>query len=223
MSQNRLTKESKSNSIFVKNLLLLLIGILLLPSSSWAKNDLYDYLKTIGGDFTLTNHFGEKTSLKDYQGKTVLLFFGYLNCPDVCPTALIGIKMALRQLKDEERKKTQVLFITVDPDRDDSQFMKEYLEAFDSSFIGLRGSTEEIAKVGKQYNIRYFKEQIKSENEYNVAHSSTLFMIGDKGKVKDLFSHPANQTYLAKRLREELNNKRKSQPSPLLERLKNFF
>lgn len=202
---------------------MLFIGMLLFPLSSSASDKEFDYLERIGGDFTLTNHFGELTSLKDFRGKTVLLFFGYLNCPDVCPTALTGIKMALKKLKDQERKKVQVLFITVDPARDDENFIKEYLEAFDPSYLGLRGNDAEIEKVGKLFNIRYFKEAIKSKEEYSVAHSTTLFMIGDDGKVKDLFSHPANQTYLAKKLQAEINKVEKGQKPSLLDRLKNFF
>ena len=119
-------------------------------------------------DFTLTAHDGSRKSLRDFEGKVVLIFFGFVNCPDVCPTTLLELSKVYKALTPAEQQRVQVLLITVDPERDTLQKLASYVTFFDKSFIGLTGSPEEIAAVAKKYGVFYQKSGVKSPTEYNV-------------------------------------------------------
>ena len=139
-----------------------------------------------GGDFTLTDHNGEKRSLTDYRGKVVLLFFGYTVCPDVCPTTLLEMKGALEKL-GPQADQVQVLFISIDPARDTPELIKNYLSGFDSRIVGLSGTTEQVAQVAKQYAARYRKREIGSAAGYLVDHTAFSYLIDQEGKLRYLF------------------------------------
>ncbi len=141
-----------------------------------------------GGDFTL--HDGDnKVSLSDYKGKAVLLFFGYTSCPDVCPTSLALISAALNKLNKDELEKVQVLFISVDPERDTAEKLRDYTHYFHTKILGLTGSKAEIDKVVKQYGAAYKKVESNSAMGYLVDHSASVFVINKDGKFVDMLPH----------------------------------
>ena len=132
-------------------------------------------------DFRLTDHNGKARTLADFRGKTVALFFGYTHCPDVCPATLADLSLALDKLgKDAER--VQVLFITVDPERDKPEMMARYVPAFNLSFLGLYGDAQATAQAAKAFYIGYEKRTTSSG--YNMDHSTGTFLVDPKGKVR---------------------------------------
>ena len=130
----------------------------------------------MGGDFELQSASGP-VSLTDYRGKVVIIYFGYTFCPDVCPTSLALLTLALDTLTDEELKQIQPIFISVDPERDTPERMKKYLTNFDPEIIGLTGSREELESVWSSYGVYEAKLEGESEENYLVDHSSRTYVI----------------------------------------------
>ncbi|MFN3471810.1 MAG: SCO family protein [Aquificaceae bacterium] len=145
-------------------------------------------------NFELTDHNGKRVRLSDYtsQGKIVFIFFGYTHCPDVCPAALETMAKMMKYLKPEEAKRVQVLFISVDPERDTEETLKGYVPYFDPTFIGLRGSEEEIRKVAKEYKAYYRKVEGQSAGGYLIDHTATIYLITPDNKIKLLYT-PSKQ------------------------------
>ncbi len=110
-------------------------------------------------DFTLTDQHGEEVSLRDFRGRTVVLFFGFTHCPDVCPATLLNLSRALDGLPPEDRERVQGVLVTVDPERDTPERLSQYLEPFHPSLVGLTGSPEEILEVTEAYGI--FAQQVE--------------------------------------------------------------
>lgn len=135
----------------------------------------------VGGDFSLTDQHGQPFHLQQLRGKVVLLFFGYTSCPDICPTELAGMSKVLRLLK-KDTAKVQGLFVSVDPERDRPQVLKEYVHYFDKSLIGLTGSASDIARVAAQYQVTYGKH-LDSDGGYSVDHTANLYVIDTNGKL----------------------------------------
>lgn len=133
-------------------------------------------------DFMLPASNGERVHLRDYQGRVVLLFFGYTACPDICPTTLADIKGALAQLGDKAKDVT-VLFITVDPTHDTPQHLAEYLGYFhETGFVGLRGSETETAAIAYQYGAKFYREESATvTGGYTMAHTARLFLLNRQG------------------------------------------
>lgn len=137
----------------------------------------------IGGDFTLLDHNGKTVSQDDYKGKKKLVFFGFTNCPAVCPTELYNISAALDELGAEKSKNLQVLFISIDPEQDTPERMKEYVTAFHDDFIGLTGSVKQIAKAAKAYRIYYAKiPEEDSEIGYTMDHSAYTYLMDENNQ-----------------------------------------
>ncbi len=138
-----------------------------------------DYAK----GFELTDHNGQVRHLTDFAGKVVLMFFGYTQCPDVCPTTMsemIEIKKALG--KDGER--LQVLFVTVDPERDTPELLKAYMENFDPSFLALRATPEKLVELTKDYKIYYKKVDGSTPTSYTMDHSAGSYLYDPQGKLR---------------------------------------
>ncbi|MGH7892531.1 MAG: SCO family protein [Thermodesulfobacteriota bacterium] len=133
-------------------------------------------------DFTLTNQDGEKVTLGDFKGKVVFMFFGYTHCPDICPVTLSTLNSVTNEL-GSDRDKVQVLFVTVDPERDTQAEMKKYVTFFNKDFIGLTGTPEEIKNVSDSYHAFYMKEGIGSEPGYLMGHTSSAYLINPKGRI----------------------------------------
>jgi protein SCO1/2 len=138
-------------------------------------------------DFTLTSHTGRPVSLGDFQGKLVLLYFGYTFCPGICPTTLAEVAQALQTLGPKETEKVQVLMISVDPERDTPARLAGYLAHFSASFLGLTGTPDEIATAAASYGIYYKKYEGTPENGYVVDHTSMVIVVDEKGFVQLLF------------------------------------
>ncbi len=137
--------------------------------------------------FTLTAHDGTSKSLSDFRGKVVLIFFGFVNCPDVCPTTLLELGKVYKALTPAEQARVQVVLISVDPERDNLEKLRDYVTFFSPSFIGLTGTPEQIADVAKRYGVFYQKSQIKSPTEYNVDHTATVFALDPRGQLRLIY------------------------------------
>lgn len=145
-----------------------------------------------GRDFELVDHNGRRRTLADFRGKIVLVFFGYTNCPDACPTALAELAQVVQRLgADAER--AQVLFITTDPARDTAERLKTYVTAFHPSFLGLRGTPEQTAQVAKDFKIYFEAEEPKGDGhaghgsearQYMVQHSTGILVFDRTGRLR---------------------------------------
>lgn len=148
-----------------------------------------------GRGFTLQDPSGATRTLADYPGKVVTLFFGFTQCPDVCPTALAKAAQ-VKKLLGADGDKLQVLFVTVDPERDTPEVMKAYAGAFDPSFVGLRTSLEKTAKLAKDFRAYYAKVPLKgSASGYTIDHSAMTYVYDPKGRLRLAVRHeqPAEQ------------------------------
>lgn len=141
-----------------------------------------------GGDFTLRSTNGP-LALHDLKGKVVLLYFGYTFCPDICPTSLGFTSQALSTLDKTELDKVQMLFATVDPERDTLEKLKIYAAYFHPSILGLSGTPEEIAKVAKSYGAVYAKQETGSAGGYVVDHSAYTYVIAPDGTLFKTLDH----------------------------------
>lgn len=135
-----------------------------------------------GGDFSLTDQDGKPRTLGEFKGKAVALFFGYTHCPDVCPTTLAEYAASLRLL-GSEAEKVQVLFVTVDPERDTQSVLKRYVPFFDKRFIGLTGTPAQVKKVTEQFKVVAQKQTVKDGN-YFVDHSSGTYLFDRDGLLR---------------------------------------
>lgn len=140
-------------------------------------------------EFTLTGHTGEKVSLSDFKGKAVLVFFGYTNCPDICPVTMSTLKSTTDFLGND-KSKVQVLFITIDPERDNIEKLSSYIPYFGEGFIGLTGTTEQIDKVVSDFHVFYVKEDSDSDSGYLMGHTSSVFLINPEGEF--VLRYPQN-------------------------------
>lgn len=144
----------------------------------------------IAGDGNFTLHDGEHDiQLSDYKGKAVFIFFGYTSCPDVCPTSLAFMSGALKELTQEELEKVQVLFISVDPDRDTAEKLRSYTEYFHPQIRGISGTKQEIDKVVEQYNASYKMVESDSAMGYLVDHTASFYVVDTQGKLVNLLPH----------------------------------
>jgi protein SCO1 len=149
--------------------------------------------------FTLESEDGP-VSLSDFRGQAVVLFFGYTSCPDVCPTTLLRLGDALEQLGDA-REDVQVVFVSVDPERDTPRRADRYAKAVDPSFVGLSGTPEEVARVASQYGIYYAKAVGSEATGYLVDHSATVTVLDRRGRVALLWSPDVEAGPMAEDLR----------------------
>jgi protein SCO1/2 len=133
----------------------------------------------VGGPFTLTTPDGRIVTDRSFDGKWLMIYFGYTSCPDACPTALSDMTIALDEL-GPLAEKIQPLFITVDPERDTAQVMADYVKSFDPRFIALRGIADETATVAKAYRVYYAVRNLGND-EYAIDHSSFIYVVNPQG------------------------------------------
>lgn len=138
-----------------------------------------DYAK----DFQLPDQDGKLRSLKEFQGKVVVLFFGYTQCPDVCPTTLTELAQ-VKKLLGADGDKLQGVFVTVDPERDTPAVLKAYMANFDPGFIALRGTPEQLAATAKDFKVFYKKAEGKTPTSYSMDHSAASYVYDTKGQLR---------------------------------------
>jgi len=141
-----------------------------------------------GKDFALTDHTGKPRTLADFRGKVVVMFFGFTRCPDVCPTTLAELKAVKEQL-GEDGKRLQVLFVTVDPERDTQKLLADYVPAFDQSFLGLYGDMAATARVAKDFRVFYQKAPGKTPDSYTVDHTAGSYIFDPQGRLRLFARH----------------------------------
>jgi protein SCO1/2 len=135
-----------------------------------------------GKALDLTDHNGQPRTLADFRGKVVTVFFGFTHCPDVCPTTLAEMAQVVKALgPDGER--VQVLFVTVDPERDTQQVLKQYVPAFNPGFLGLYGDAEATARAAKAFKV-YFQKQPPKDGHYSVDHSAGTYILDREGRLR---------------------------------------
>jgi protein SCO1 len=134
-------------------------------------------------DFQLPDADGRVRTLKDFSGKAVVVFFGYTQCPDVCPTTMAELAQA-KQLLGPDGAKVQGIFITVDPERDTPQVLKAYMANFDPGFVALRGTPEQTAQVAKDFKVYFKKVEGKTPSSYTMDHSAASFVYDPQGRLR---------------------------------------
>lgn len=156
---------------------------------------------SIGGPFTLTDQDGRTVSDRDFAGKLMLVYFGFTNCPDICPTGLQTIAIAMDGLAGDAAR-VQPILISVDPERDTPAVLKEYVQAFHERLIGLTGTPEQIAKVAREYRVYYQKVPLKESSlGYSVDHSGFIYLMDGQGRYLTHFRHDVAPDEMVKRIR----------------------
>jgi len=140
----------------------------------------------IGPDYQLFYSDGKPASLRDFKGKYVMLFFGFTQCPDVCPTTLARAT-EIKRLLGADGDKLQVVFVTVDPERDTGPLLAEYMRAFDPTFVAVRGNAEQTAKAAKDFKIFYRK--VPSGSSYTMDHTALTYVFDAAGKIRLAVKH----------------------------------
>ena len=139
-------------------------------------------------DFSLTDHKGRTRTLADFRGKAVVIFFGYTQCPDVCPTTMAEMKTVVQQL-GADGKRVQVLFVTLDPERDTRELLADYVPAFDPDFLGLYGDLETTAKTAKEFRVFYQKHSGPTPTSYTLDHTAGSYVFDPQGRVRLFVRH----------------------------------
>lgn len=156
-----------------------------------------------GRDFHLPDAEGAMRSLSEFKGKVVLVFFGFAQCPDVCPTAL-GRAIDVRKLMGAGGDKVQVVFITVDPERDTPQVLREYMKAYDASFIALRGNAEQIAATAREFKV--FFQKVPTKSSYTMDHTAITYAFDPAGRLRLALRHDQSAHEIASDLRNLLRD-----------------
>jgi len=152
-----------------------------------------------GKELALNGHDGRPRTLADFRGKAVVLFFGYTHCPDICPTTLVDVAGALKTLGNESAQ-VQVLFVTLDPERDTPEVLSKYVPAFNPGFLGLSGDEAATQRAAKEFKIFYEKRPGSAPGAYTVDHSGQSYVIDPQGRLR-LF---VRQERIAQDLAEDL-------------------
>lgn len=151
---------------------------------------------SIGGPFELTSHTGRRLSDRDLRGKPFAIFFGFTQCPDVCPTTLLDVSNHLVALGDAADR-LKVIFVSVDPERDTTEHLAAYLKSFDARIIGLTGSAEETAGIVRRY--RVLVQKVPTSSGYTLNHTATVFLMDAEGRFTGTLSfQEPPKTQLAK-------------------------
>ena len=160
-----------------------------------------DYAK----GFTLTDHNGQSRSLSDFKGKVVVLFFGYTQCPDVCPTTMTEL-VEVKRLLGADGDKLQAVFVTVDPARDTSELLKAYMTNFDPTFVAFVPTADELPDVAKQFKIYYKKQAGKTPTSYTMDHSAGSYVYDTQGNLRLYSRYGAGVQVLAQDIQTLLKN-----------------
>lgn len=160
-----------------------------------------------GNDFHLTDHNGRPRTLADFRSKAVVLFFGYANCPDMCPMTMHKLSLVMAELgKDAER--VQVLLVTLDPKRDTPEILKQYVPAFHPAFLGLYGDEQATGKTAKEFKVFYQKQKPDANGFYTVDHMGPAYIFDPQGRLRLFVSDVHSVNVIAEDLRTLLNARR---------------
>lgn len=183
--------------------LLIVIGLFVVTSDA-DFGDKPQQFSQLGGDFNLTSKDGE-VSLSDFNGKVVVMYFGFMTCPEVCPNSMTVISTALTRLNEEQLRGTQAMLVSVDPNRDTPDKLAEYTEFYHSNLIGLTGSKDDIDRVTQRYGAYYDFTEIESVTEdYGVEHSSRYYVIDQRGQLVAAMRHSTTPNELVAQIIELL-------------------
>jgi protein SCO1/2 len=151
-------------------------------------------------DFKLTDHNGRVRTLADFKGKIVAIFFGYTHCPDVCPTTLSDFAAALK-LMGPQAEQVQVIFVTLDPQRDTPQLLKQYVPAFNPGFLGMFTDAESLKQIAKEYKVVYQKTSVKGPDDYLIDHSAGTYVYDQQGRLRLLVPYGSSPDAIAQDLK----------------------
>ena len=182
-------------------LILGVVGLYLATSTQKFGDQPATEFKQLGGDFTVETTQGA-VSLSDLEGRIVVMYFGFLNCPDVCPNSMLTIKSALKKLPDAWQPNIQVLLISVDPGRDDVQALAAFAQHYDPNYLGATATPAVIDQITAQYAAYYSVEPADSPADYEVSHSSRYYVIGPDGQLADAMRHSTTANELAARIKQ---------------------
>lgn len=138
---------------------------------------------SIQGRIKLTDHHGQIRRLEDFRGKVVVLFFGYTHCPDVCPTTMADLARAMKLLGGRGAG-VQVLFVTLDPERDRPEVLAQYVPAFDPTFLGLYGDAKSVAETAQRFKVYYKKQESAGRSRYTIDHSAGVYVYDKHGMLR---------------------------------------
>jgi len=141
-----------------------------------------------GKGFSLNDHTGKPVTLETYKGKVVVLFFGFTHCPDVCPTTMAEMSAVMKEL-GPDADKVQVLFATLDPERDTKELLSQYVPGFDPRFVGLYGTPEQVAATAKEFKVFYQKVPGKTPDSYTIDHTAGSYVFDKTGKLRLFLRH----------------------------------
>ncbi len=161
-------------------------------------------------DFSLTDTSGQKVSLATYRGSWLLIFFGFTNCPDACPTAMLNISTTLRELGPLSDR-IRPIFITVDPERDTTILMKDYLANFGDNIVGLVGTADETAAVAKAYGV-FYRKRLLQNGDYTMDHSTALYLVSPAGQYVRPYMPDIDPTQFADTLRKVISETETGEP-----------
>jgi protein SCO1 len=177
----------------------------LFPGGKAAFNAIDVTGSAMGGELRLTDHNGTPRSLADFRGKLVVVTFGFTHCPDVCPTMLADLATAVKQL-GEQGSRVQVVFVTVDPQRDKPELLREYVPAFHPAFLGLTGDDAALARVRKDFNVYASVREGRTPGTYSVDHSAQMFVFDTAGRIRLVIAPGAAPQAIAADLRTLLDS-----------------
>ena len=183
----------------VKDLIIIVVLLIIHPKFLAAMPDVNKALS----DVEFQSIESTNIKLTEYKGKIILLFFGYTNCPDICPTTLLDISRTLKELKGDA-KKVQAIFVSVDYKRDTPQYLNEYVNYFDERILGISSDKKNIDKLNKYFKTNYSLLDSNKEN-YLVEHSSNLYIIGEDLVVKRIIAHGLPYTEITKAVKKLIN------------------
>ena len=206
------TSDKPAGSLRFVVATVLLAGVLILAAGALLGFALHENPKgaagtllgsAIGGPFHLVDQNGKPVSDADLKGKWQLVFFGYTHCPDTCPTALNEISLALDQL-GKKRDELEIVFITVDPERDTPDVLKSYVQSFDAPIIALTGSPDAVAQAAKDYRVYYAKHS-RPDGGYDMDHSAVIYIMDPQGRFTATLTPDATADAMAERLQKLLS------------------
>lgn len=151
------------------------------PQRDWHLRNVAHLLPDLA--FTMQEAGGGQVDANDFHGKTVLLYFGYTHCPDICPTTLARLR-AVKQALGSDAASLQVLFVTVDPARDTAVELAGYVHAFDPGFVGLRGTPAQLRTLARRYRVSFTRQGDEPDGGYTMSHSSAIFIFDGRGRAR---------------------------------------